>query len=165
MKKLILLFTCFYFSLFSYSIVFVHIGKEIPSYLKESVEQARLFNPHADIYVIGGHKMIKKFFRKYDKTNLHLVYLENLSKLPTHQNFLQKFSLHKIYNQKLWKVSLERFFYLSSFLKEKNLQDVFHLENDVMLYSDLSTYLKTSTSCEIITVVNDNFFCISAINS
>jgi hypothetical protein len=124
--------------MFGYSIVFVHIGEKAPSYLKESITQAQLFNPQTTIYVLGNQKALKSFFKKNSFKNVQAVYLENIKKLPTHEQFLEKYSLDKIHHNILWRVSIERFFYLASFIKQNKLQDVFHLENDNMLYTDLS---------------------------
>jgi hypothetical protein len=58
-----------------------------------------------------------------------------------HQDFIDRCVLDRSSIGGLWFYSSERFFYIDELIKERNLSDVFHLENDVLLYEDLSILL------------------------
>ena len=51
----------------SHSIVFVHVGGQLPSYLSVAVEQARLFNETCDIYLIADQKTFDTPFLKHQE--------------------------------------------------------------------------------------------------
>jgi hypothetical protein len=119
------------------SIVFVHIGEELPEYLSIAIEQAILFNKSANIYIIGNKEAIKKssFFLKSD---VCCIFCEDLEKSKSHQIFLASSGLDKESFQGFWKFTSERFFYLEEFMRTYEIESIFHLENDVMLYVDLA---------------------------
>lgn len=115
------------------SLVFVHIGKKLPDYLPYAIEQAKIFNPGCPIYVLGNQKALKKLSPDLCTP----IAIESIPKSKDHKKFLKTSRSDKGF----WTVTTERFFYLESFMKAKNLSHVFHLESDVMLYSDLEQIL------------------------
>lgn len=119
----------------SYSIVFVHIGSQLPSYLPVAISQARLFNPNCPIYVLGNQKALHIFSPPVP--NVHLVALESLKKSSEHKTFLKRVKTAP----GLFRFAMERFFFLDSFVRANHLKHVFHLENDVMIYADLEKKL------------------------
>lgn len=129
-------FLLFVFQLHSYSIVFVHLGKEIPAYLPVAVKQARLFNRECPIYVL--HHKSAKLPVEMEAISIEC---ESLPQSSFHQTFLKKTKLDKRSLNGFWFYTTERFYYLHEFVKQYELTDVFHLENDVMLYADLGTLL------------------------
>ncbi len=118
------------------AIVFVHIGIELPDYLSIAVEQARLFNQNTPIYIIGNKSAFQKFRFTFDE-NVYYVFCEDLTTSDSHQTFIALSNLNKEVFQGFWRFTSERFFYLEEFVREYNLENVFHLENDIMLYVDL----------------------------
>ena len=122
----------------NYSIIFVHLGPILPPYIFVSIEQARLFNPDASIYLIAEQKAI-------DDQYCSLRLMDRIIQIPTHA--LPMDAAHITFNKTsslsegFWRSASERFFYLHALIKSLKLSNVFHLENDVMLYQDLSEIL------------------------
>lgn len=137
-----IIFVFFTFLLHAHSIVFVHIGPDLPSYLHVAMEQARLFNRDCPIYLIANKRAIERnsqVLRVDDK--ITCVSCESLPQSSSHQRFCKESTLDKRSFQGFWTFTSERFFYLEELIREKGLKDVFHLENDVMLYRDLEEFL------------------------
>ncbi|MDN3504665.1 MAG: hypothetical protein P0S95_03715 [Rhabdochlamydiaceae bacterium] len=120
-----------------YSIVFVHIGKSLPIYVEDAIDQAALFNEESDIYLLGNLKAVSQLSKKYEKTNVSIVPIETLTKSKAHKQFIKKSKLSREFRDGHSNHASERFFYLADFAKKENIKHLFHLENDVMLYVDL----------------------------
>ncbi len=143
MKKLfpiLILFTYLFPSLImadDYSIVFVHIGDHIPSHAKESFSQARAFNSNCPIYILAKGEALDAFFAQGNPNSLIGV---NYNEVPITQEH-KSFTLDTSIDGEFWLYASERFLYLYDFMASYNLQNVFHLENDVMLYVNLKELL------------------------
>jgi hypothetical protein len=129
-----------------YQIVFVHIGPSLPNYLPISLEQARLFNPGADLYLIANQEPLGKIDKGLvNKLKLKKVSCESLKKSGHHSEFLRKSTVDTTFRKGFWRFAIERFFYLNSLIKKERLNNVFHLESDVMLYVNLFDLLPAFT--------------------
>lgn len=118
----------------AYSIVFVHIGENIPSYASIAFSQARYFNPDCPIYIIANQKALNDLFSQGNDDQLIGVDYEKLKKSDEHVKFNQLAKLEKGF----WIYTSERFLYLYDFMREYKVKDIFHLEYDNMLYVDLA---------------------------
>lgn len=141
---LIKIFLMFFFIpnniLSAHCIVFIHMGPSIPQYFFDALAQARLFNT-CPIYLIADEKAINNSkCHTINDNNFHLIHTKSLAKTETHTNFIQNSGLHR-HNNPFWIYASERFFYLNEFMTKYNMEDVFHLENDIMLYADLNELL------------------------
>lgn len=126
-------------SLQALSIVFIHVGRSpLPSHLAVSIAQARLFNPNCSIYLIAHASVLRD--RPYEEQDVIRVSCESLTPTPAHQNFLNCRS-HLDSANGFWIWTSERFFYLDELIRTHGLFDVFHLENDMMIYVDLEKML------------------------
>lgn len=123
-----------------YHIIFVHIGTQLPSYIKNSVMQARLFNPHADIIVIANEEALNEAPEEMQDLARYVT-CESIIKTAEHDKFIAKSTLDRDSLNGFWTYTSERFYYLYDFMQMHNLHNVFHLENDVMLYMDLEKHL------------------------
>jgi hypothetical protein len=117
-----------------HSIVFVHIGKQLPEYMHDALEQARLFNS-CDIYLLANQQALSK--GDFSQLRIKTVALETLKKTTVHQDFLKSSTLDPAFRDGFWYFTSERFFYLDDFMQQYNMKHVFHVENDNMLYVDL----------------------------
>jgi len=104
-------------------IVLVSIGNFQPHIL-EAIRNLQLFENN-DITVITE----KKFFSKFEK-NITLV---DSSELDDYQ-FDTKSQLDRTFRDGFWHLCSLRLFYLYSYIKMNNLENVIHIENDVMVY-------------------------------
>ena len=121
----------------AHHLVFIHIGKELPSYVEDAIAQAELFNPDCDIHLLGSMKAISSLMKKYQNSNIHIHPLETIHKSGIHKDFCQ--SSENLSQEA--KDGAERFFYLSDFATKMKLSSIFYVENDVMLYSNLKELL------------------------
>ena len=117
-----------------YSIVCVHIGPELPSYLDTALAQARLFNPDSAIVLIANAEALEGFDRRSDIT---CVSCESLPQTLEHETFLKRTKSPVGYQRYV----KERFLYLYDYMAASSATNVFHIENDVLLYVDLGKLL------------------------
>ena len=117
-----------------FSLVYVHIGEEMPSYLPIAIAQARLFNPICPIYLIVEASVASKYSSLIPEAIF--VPMETLIITQTHKSYRKKTKASGF-----WRYAVERFFFIDDFIQQYHLTNVFHTENDVMLYFDLSEKL------------------------
>jgi len=141
-KKLLLLIVLNLASplLHCYSILFVHLGKQLPTYLTDALVQARLFNATTDIYLLAN-KCALDAAQLPTEWNIKGVPVEQITKTKHHQTFLKNSVLDKAGRDGFWFFASERFLYIDDFMRQYNVADVFHLESDNMLYVDLAELL------------------------
>lgn len=135
--KLILLLICLSPLFADYSIIFVHIGEQVPSYAEISISQARIFNPHARVIFLGSEKGIKSLGHLKTQMDIELYSYDHIPKTSIHE----KYERECVEKTPFWRYTSERFLYLSDFIAYYSLENVFHLENDNMLYADLEPLL------------------------
>lgn len=123
----------------THCLVFVHIGNQFPRHVPISIAQARLFNRDCPIYLIGNSAAFSAAEEKIDAIP---VFIESLDLSSSHKQYITATKMTDF-----WRYALERFLYLDDFIQQSQLQDVFHLENDVMLYFNLSQKLSTFQRC------------------
>ena len=153
MKRLISLWFLV-ISLFAsdYSIVFIHLGPKIPDYSEDSIKQAHLFNPDANIYLLANEAALINRSFEYAIP----VTVESIPKSVEHKEFIKRCN----YPGDLWRYSSERFLVLDDFLEQTHIEKVFHLENDVMLYTDLSLLMPVFDKYKIGATFDNDSRCI-----
>lgn len=121
------------------SIVFVHIGNTLPSYIDidVAIDQARLFNKDIDIYLIANESALKG----YNKDGVRIITCESLKKSKQHEVFLKESN----FAQGFWRYTIERFYYIDELVSKYDLSNVIHLEYDNLLYVDLKEILPVFT--------------------
>lgn len=134
---LIALLMCISTLFADYSIVFIHIGNEVPTYADVAISQARLFNPHAKIILLSSENALQRFHSLAERENLQLCSYDTLPKTPIHQEYQDSCTE----TSPFWRYTSERFLYLWDLMDAYSLENVFHLENDNMLYADLEPLL------------------------
>lgn len=126
--------------LYTYSIAFVHLGNKIPDFVSDNLLQTRIFNKNCPIYLLANQQALNNYVEKQN-LNITFIPVETLEMSPTHKQFQQKSTLDKIGGDGFWFFTSERFLFLDDFMQQYNVTDLFHLENDVMLYRDLNDLL------------------------
>ena len=101
---------------------------------------------HSNIFVITH----PHFFSNFDifESKIHLI---NACLLNESYNFENKTKLDKSFRNGFWYLASLRFFYIYEFMKTYNIDNVIHLENDVLIYYNVD---------ELINKVNNNFLYI-----
>ena len=139
------------------NLVYVHIGKSLPSYIYDSIYQSILTNHNTKIYILVSETLIPEIKQKINCFNLEhyinfnwnlIVEYIPLELLKTiEMELYEKVYISKLTQQTkefrdaFWISTTLRFFYIDAFISKFNIQNVFHIENDIMIYTDLSKLL------------------------
>jgi hypothetical protein len=119
--------------------------KNFQEYILINIEQLIKLN-HKNIYVITNRELFI-YFNKYI-SNINLI---DVNDLTENYNFDLNTTLDKNFRNGFWFLTSLRFFYIYELINKYNLEDVFHLENDVLIYYNFN---------EIINYINKNFMYI-----
>ncbi len=123
----------------NHCLVFIHLGALIPAHTRDALAQARLFNA-CPIYLLAAASALEQF--PIDPAlAIITVPCESLSKSSAHLDFERRSTLDRTFRNGFWRFTTERFFHLESLMRERALEHVIHLENDVTLYVDLQELL------------------------
>jgi hypothetical protein len=141
MKKVFYFFIFITWTLFAheesnYSIAFVHLGMRLPFYMESALKQARLLNPDCPIILIANEIAIKRPSHTLQENNIVLLPCEKIPMTKEHIEFRKTTKM-----KGLWLYSTERFLVLNDFMQYYDVENVFHLENDNMLYVNLKELL------------------------
>ena len=110
---------------------------DIPDYLNDCIQQIKKTQKKSKIYLLVNKTS------EFKNKNCKIVNVESLKKSKEHILFIKKSKLAQdSFRNFFWKHSIERFYYLNDFLNKSNLTNVFHIENDVLLFQDLEKILK-----------------------
>ena len=147
-------------SLHAESLVFVHLGDSLPAHLYDTIAQAHLFNPEMPIYLLANQIAILNASHEIPAV---CIPCETLVTSAPHHDFACRSTLDRSSAGGFWFYTSERFFYLEEFVRSRNLSDVFHLENDILLYTDLETLLpamQKNYPNQIATTFEQDFRCV-----
>jgi hypothetical protein len=116
----------------SLPIVFVHLGGAPPLYLRDAVKQARRWNPVAPIFCLSS--VVEDY--GHGET---WVDISNIPAGPMHLRFKETTLLPGMeYDKGFWQWTTERLFVLEDWMRWTGAEECFHLENDNMLYHEIS---------------------------
>jgi hypothetical protein len=118
----------------------VHLGNSIPDYIVYQIKQTRYWNPDVSLYFITNVRD-KDSDRLLKELDVVIVRYDSLNISSSHKYFLRKNRFDKRYRGGFWVHTSERFFAMESFLRTCELENIFHLENDMMLYVSLNDIL------------------------
>jgi hypothetical protein len=111
-------------------VILVHTGTIFPYHINNCISNLLRFN--IDIHLI----LSKNLHHNIIDTNIKLVCAEDYE-----DNKYKTFDIrnHDInYKDNFWQRTSSRFFIINNYVQINNIQDFFHIENDVLLFSDLS---------------------------
>lgn len=137
MIKSLLTIAILYSSQLSGNIIYVYLSPELPEYVYVALEQARLFNPKTNIFLIANLQAINQGQVILRHHNILSVAAEHLHPSKEHEQFNATSTLDTHSYGGLWRKSTERFFYMQELIALYNLKTVIHVEADVMLYVDV----------------------------
>jgi hypothetical protein len=117
------------------SIVLVHLGpKPFPDYGYDCIEQARLFNPAERIYVVVADECGSIDASRIEASRCELVRSGALRRIAKHSFYSATNLLRRKGLGGFWLFAAERFFLIEELMRGYGLEDVVHLENDVLMY-------------------------------
>ena len=112
-------------------VVLVSLGI-FQDYLLNNIKQLKL-QGNKDIVLITE----KRFFKKINENlNIQLIDVNDLNSVYLEQ-FKNKLQLDRNYRNGFWHHCSMRFIYIYEYMKQNNITDIIHIENDVMIYDNL----------------------------
>lgn len=126
------------------NVVLVSIGN-FQDYILENIRNLIFLN-HRNIFVITNEKFQNQFDEFKENPALNLVFVENLTDIF---HFYEKTTLDKEFRDGFWTFTSLRFFYIFAMMKEFNLKNVIHIENDVLLYYNSDELLENIDDTKI----------------
>jgi len=140
------------------NLVYIHIGDNLPDYFYDSLYQTLLINNYeTKIYIIVQESEIQTLVQKITSFNLTSIMKNNflfeniINIVPLHileQHVVndKAFNLYKAvmeakfshlaqFRSGFWISTTSRFFYIRELIKLFGLTNVFHIENDIMMYT------------------------------
>lgn len=110
------------------TVVMFHSGENFPEHLVYALRQFRLFNPTVDVYFLTDREHLSN-----PLFSLHNVMVIDKGKYMSDD--IHSFEvLYGRGEHDFWTITTTRLMYISNFLRETNLHDVYHFENDVLVY-------------------------------
>lgn len=73
------------------SLIYIHIGDDIPIYIYDSIYQSILINTNTKIYVILSDKNINVFLEKINNFNINIYKKHNIDFFYAYNVFLYQF--------------------------------------------------------------------------
>lgn len=115
-------------------VVLVSIGI-LQDYILNNIKQLKL-QGNNDIVLLSE----KKFFENIDKNlNIELIDINEYNSEYI-QLFKKKLNLDKTFRDGFWYNCTMRFVYIYEYMRENNITDIIHIENDIMIYENLSKF-------------------------
>lgn len=114
------------------TIVFVHLGPELPGWIGTVLQQVRAFNSGAVLLLAEAAALAQGAIPS--SLGITQVSLEDLGLSDRQRVFREISPLDRNFRSGFWTFTSERFFVLECAMRRLSLRQVVHLENDVMLY-------------------------------
>lgn len=129
------------------NIILFNFGENKP-YFKDCISQVKKYNQKTNVFFIGNDKKYVEDAEFYNLKDLEKS--ENIKQF----NDLDFYSKHE---NPLWRTSMMRFFYMEEFIRKFNLKNIFHFDNDVLIYDDFNNVLSKISAEEenVFTPTND----------
>jgi hypothetical protein len=146
-------------------VVLIHIGKHLPEYIYDAVYQTLLINGSScKLYIILDDTLITSFLTRCSEFNLDVVFktpfdymnviqpipisiLQNyLNAQPDFLSYLSIIQKHNVssFRDGFWISTTARFYYIQAFMTLFKVSNVFHIENDIVMYetfNNIYTYI------------------------
>jgi hypothetical protein len=125
--------------------LFYHYGK-IPKYLEYAIEQVRIFNPSAEIYVITDRIKNTSRITKYNIRQFEMGFFhsKDLEEFKTNYQHISCF------NEKFERFVLERWFVTEIIRKQRPDRTYIMLDSDVAVFGNVSDLLSKTTNFPIL---------------
>ena len=139
------------------TLVLVHVGDKFPEYINHCISQIR------SITKIPVQVLISKKHAEKISSNVELFFLEEIPKSENHKKFESFWQIIETTfpgDRSFWKYTMQRFFYLYDHVLNKSLTDVFHIENDNLIYLDFLENLESFRQKQMWCVMDAKDRCI-----
>lgn len=123
------------------NIILVHLGNKRFDHLIGTLNQLIYFK-NKNIHLITEKKVIN-FLKNYKYLKkINFVNKDTIIKDLHHNSFLKNTRINKFNQDGFWLKTIERFFYIENFAKIKKLKNIVHIENDILVFDNLSKFEK-----------------------
>ena len=114
------------------NIVLIHIGSDIPDYMLDCILQIRKFYQGVVMAVVpkSSHSKIEAL-----NCGVAVIDVQTYMDKPIYKEFIKVCFLDGF-----WNVTLGRLFVLQAVMEDMGLENVVHIENDVLLYNNPETF-------------------------
>lgn len=112
------------------TLILVHIGTHFPEYINDCIYQLQKVT---DITV---HVLISRAHSAKIKGNISIFPLEDIQLSNQRKEFEARSTLDSSFRGGFWKFAMMRFFYIYEHMVSQGLSDVFHIENDNLIFFD-----------------------------
>ncbi len=149
-------------------LVYYHVGESIPEHLFDSLYQSFTVGIEIPTYIITNNQWSNYINKRILKMNLiktpnfTIIPYELLSDskvIQEYNNLVTSWNEHyKDFRDGFWLHTTNRFLYISAFMERNNINNVFHIETDIMIYENLDIVynkLKTLKMTDKIVAVQD----------
>lgn len=119
----------------------------LQSYIFDNIKQLKAFDNN-DIVVITDSKFIDLF----DETDVNLINIESL--ILNYVEFTTK--INNTFRNGFWEMTSYRFYALYQYMKQYNIRNILHIENDVLIYKNMDTINFHDTSKLLLTMDSSN---------
>jgi hypothetical protein len=115
-------------------LIMFHSGEQLPEYLKYTFKQFRLFNPDVKVHFLTDKIFLKnEIFKTYNINAVDKDYYYS-RKIEEIQNcFTRKAN-------DFWMITITRLIYFENYINQHSLENVYHFENDVLIYHTLEEH-------------------------
>ena len=138
-----------------FNLIYFHYG-EIPEYIYDNLFQVCLINKDLNIYILINEEYFTNMSKNLNrlnlknKNNIKLISIEKIeNSLKENVNFNKLSKIFDLFNIEFrngfWKYTLFRFIYINEFIKLTNIKNIFHIENDVMMYESFNKIYELNT--------------------
>lgn len=134
--------------------VLVYLGT-LRDYIYECVKQLRLWNPKSTVYLcVNNNEENKRYLELIKEFNVTVVYIENLERTEHHKEFDRAYTNTSMNG--FWKYTMERFFVVEECMRKYNLENIFHLEIDNLIYFRVEEILENCKNINKILIPSDS---------
>jgi hypothetical protein len=127
------------------NLILIHLGNSFPFYIFDCIHQFRIFNNDINLYLLveeENYNLLQDLYISYIISyNIRIVNINKLNKTQKHINFNKESNLDKNFRNGFWHYAAERFFVLEDFVTDNNIENIFHIEYDNLIYYDINKIL------------------------
>ena len=132
-------------------LILTHVNSDLPPYIVDNFKHLRKINPSLDICIICHNKYLSETSRKWlNEYDIHPIFYELYEQQDLVQEF-RKVSWYKAFGTPNTKYpspkdfvqgTTERLYALNAYLQRQPQLNVFHIENDVLVYERFDEIFK-----------------------
>ncbi len=127
------------------NLIYFHTGPIFPDYIFDSIYQTILWNKSdLKVWILTDLQYLKRLEEDLDKIDNKSNIQFRCIPIEIYKDKIPKmYESNAEFRGNFWNNTLVRFFYIYEFIKQFDLKQVFHIENDVMIYKEFKkVYLK-----------------------